>query len=95
MVRIIKLNLILLYHYIILIYQIGVYASDRVLRAAFETEGYHRRIARAKPYLSAANKECRLTWAKEHENWNVQDWLRVIWTDEAAFYVGGFRGRFG
>ena len=43
----------------ILIYQIGVYASDRVLRAAFETEGYHRRIARAKPYLSAANKERR------------------------------------
>lgn len=23
---------------------------------------------------------------------SVQDWMRVIWTDEAAFYVGGFCG---
>ena len=24
----------------------------------------------------------------------MQDWLRIIWTDEAAFYVGGgYRGR--
>lgn len=63
------------------------------MRAAFETEGYSRRVARSKPFLTEANKERRLQWALDHENWSVQDWLRVIWTDEAAFYVGGFRGR--
>lgn len=62
------------------------------MRTAFDTEGYHRRIARSKPFLNTANKQRRLAWALEHEHWSIQDWLRVIWTDEAAFYVGGFRG---
>ena len=39
------------------------------------------------------NKLNRLYWAREHECWTVQDWLRVIWTDESAFYIGGFRER--
>lgn len=51
-------------------------------------EGYHRRIARSKPHLNQAHKDKRLAWALEHEGWSTQDWMRVIWTDEAAFYIG-------
>ena len=42
--------------------------------------------------MNDTNKVKRLVWAKEHEHWSVSDWMRVIWTDEAAFYIGGFRG---
>lgn len=64
-----------------------------MIRQAFEIEGYHRRIARSKPFPNGQNKDKRLAWALEHAHWTVQDWIRVIWTDEAAFYVGGFRGK--
>lgn len=72
---------------------IGIQASKQQLRTAFDIEGYHRRVARTKPYLSMLNKRYRLQWAKDHVFWTVQDWLRVIWTDEASFYIGAFRGR--
>lgn len=35
-----------------------------------------------KPALSAANKKARLEWAFEHEEWTVDDWKRVYWSDE-------------
>ena len=31
------------------------------------------------------NKQARLRWAKEHLGWTMEDWYRVIWTDEATF----------
>ena len=34
-----------------------------------------------------------MAFALEYVKWTIQDWMRVIWTDEAAFYIGGFRGR--
>ncbi|KAF8455142.1 hypothetical protein BGX38DRAFT_1064901, partial [Terfezia claveryi] len=34
----------------------------------------------------------RLEWCLAHRDWLVPDWLRVIWTDEAAFRVGDVIG---
>ena len=46
--------------------------------AAFEKEGYFRRIARAKSHLSQVNKARRLAWAQTFKNWPVQEWMRVM-----------------
>ena len=27
----------------------------------------------------------RLKWAKKYKGWTLQDWLHIIWTDEAMF----------
>jgi len=35
-----------------------------------------------KPALSTKNKRLRLEFAKQHENWTVEDWKRVIFSDE-------------
>ena len=35
-----------------------------------------------KPKLSKVHKRARLQWALEHENWTLEDWKKVIWSDE-------------
>ena len=62
----------------------------RTLIIALAKEGYHRRIARKKPWLTDAHKAARLKWAQEHVNWSDRQWQNVVWTDEAAIRVGYF-----
>ena len=38
--------------------------------------------------MSNKHKVARLKWAKEHKGWTLEDWLHVIWTDEATFETG-------
>jgi len=69
--------------------QAGVIASVETLHNAFSIEGYHRSIARARPFLSTKAKETRLDWAYHYADWTTADWNKVIWSDESAFNVGG------
>jgi hypothetical protein len=43
--------------------------------------------ARQKPWLSPKHITDRLQWAKDHEHWTVEDWKRVIWSDECSVVV--------
>ncbi|KAI0997188.1 hypothetical protein K3495_g10998 [Podosphaera aphanis] len=56
--------------------------SEEVIQRAMSRMGYARRIAASKPPLSAENKRKRLEFATEHLDWNKEDWMRVLWTDE-------------
>jgi len=69
--------------------QAGVIASVETLRNAFSIEGYHHRIARARPFLSTKAKETRLDWSYHYADSTPADWNKVIWSDESAFNVGG------
>lgn len=70
----------------------GIKACNSTLRTTFARLGYHRRIARIKPFLTQLAKDKRLAWALEHAHWTVEDWSRVIWTDECALKVGEVSG---
>ncbi|KAG1438246.1 hypothetical protein G6F55_013975 [Rhizopus delemar] len=35
-----------------------------------------------KPLLSAKNIRKRLSWCMAHKDWTIDDWKRVIWSDE-------------
>src|SRR5579862_1103820 len=52
------------------------------------TRGLFRRRARTKPYLSPKHQAERYKWCKERENWSIEQWRSVIWTDESTFEVG-------
>lgn len=39
--------------------------------------------------LLSRHQEKRLTFAKKYENWTVQDWSRVIWSDESKIGLFG------
>jgi hypothetical protein len=70
-----------------------VNASQETIRRAFLNEGYVRRIARKKVYLTAAYKMRRLEFARRHQNWTVTDWRKTIWTDECYIWLSGSAGK--
>ena len=39
--------------------------------------------------LIAIQKHKRLQWAKEHSNWSIEHWRKVLWTDESKFQLCG------
>lgn len=42
---------------------------------------------RKKPALTKEHMKARLAWAKRHQNWTVERWNRVLWSDESPFTV--------
>lgn len=37
-----------------------------------------------RPFLTQEHARKRLIWARAHQHWTVEDWKRVIWSDECA-----------
>src|SRR5580692_1396246 len=37
-------------------------------------------------------KKARLQFALDHQNWTLEDWKRVIWSDETSIVIGFRRG---
>ncbi|MBW0463510.1 hypothetical protein O181_003225 [Austropuccinia psidii MF-1] len=67
---------------------ITVDVSASTLRKAIHSLGKKSCIAVKKPYLSERHMQRRLAFAQEHAHWTVDDWRRVIWTDESLFELG-------
>lgn len=44
-------------------------------------------LAAKKQLISSVNSKIRLTVAKDHTDWNVKNWSRVLWSDESKFNV--------
>ena len=49
--------------------------------------GLHGQIAAKKPLLKDTNKKKRLAWAKKHEQWTLDWWKSVFWSDESKFEI--------
>ncbi len=49
--------------------------------------------AAKKPLLSYDNIQKRLEWAKAHIDWTVEDWKRVLFSDESPFCLFQSYGR--
>jgi DDE superfamily endonuclease len=45
-------------------------------------------IAAKKPGLSAENVAKRLAWAEKYKDWTIEDWKKVIWSDESSIWIG-------
>jgi transposase len=61
----------------------------RTVHTALKTRlGISSRIAAKKPFITAAQREKRLEWARDHVNWTMEDWKTVIWTDESSVEIG-------
>jgi len=38
--------------------------------------------------LTEEHVKNRLIWARKHQHWTLQDWAKVIWSDESAVKKG-------
>jgi hypothetical protein len=45
-------------------------------------------ITTEKPGLRPQNIEARLAWAQRYKDWIVEDWKRIIWSDESSIWIG-------
>ena len=62
------------------------------LTRALKKRGYTRCKALRKPPLSDEHRRVRLAWALEHVNWTIEQWNRILWTDE-TWVTSGFYTR--
>ena len=65
-----------------LMQEMGVSVSVKTVTRALNQAGLAAKEKKAKPMLSRANIKARLEFAKSHKDWTVEDWKRVIWSDE-------------
>jgi len=62
--------------------ELGVRASPSTVRRALKEAGLCATEKPKKPLLSEANRRKRLAFAKRHQHWTIDDWRRVVWSDE-------------
>ena len=69
--------------------------SLATVRQAFQAKGFFSFRPALKPFLSYRNRLRRKIWVNDKINWTVNDWSKVIWSDESRFALrhndGGVR----
>ncbi len=66
--------------------------SEHTTRRNLKQMGYSSGPYRV-PLLSAKNRKLRLQFARAHQNWTIEDWKNVAWSDESRFLLRHSDGR--
>ena len=67
---------------------LGVKVSKTTLHRQLKEVNLFSRIRHRKPFLKPCHKAARLHWARKYANWTVEDWIKVIWSDESSIVLG-------
>ncbi|GBO31700.1 Transposable element Tcb1 transposase [Araneus ventricosus] len=71
----------------------GSTVSTKTIRREIQTLGFHGRAAAFTPHISVNNIKHRLQWCKAHQNWSLEQWQKVLWSDESRFTIWKSDGR--
>ena len=63
--------------------------STSTIRKIFQRAGLVARIKVKKQFLKFEHKKRRLEFARKFQNWTIEDWNRVVWSDESKFQIFG------
>ena len=61
--------------------------TARTIRNRLREFGLFSRRPRKKPLLTKKQRKARYEWAKAHKDWGVEDWKKVVFSDEAGFQL--------
>ena len=67
----------------------GVHLSNSSIKKRLFEAGRNARRPKRKQLLTHKMKRKRLAWAKKYKNWTLDDWKKVLFSDETHFVVGG------
>ncbi|KFM67704.1 Transposable element Tc1 transposase, partial [Stegodyphus mimosarum] len=67
--------------------------SMNTIRKEAHLLGFHGRAAVHKPLITKSNRDAQLMWCKAHRNCTVDQWKRVLWSDESRFTLYRSDGR--
>jgi transposase len=62
--------------------------SERTVRRRRSEAGLGSYVVAQKPALRSENVVKRLEWAMRYKDWTIEDWKRVIWSDESSIWIG-------
>ena len=62
---------------------LGMQVSCQTIMRTFVRVGLHSQKKVKKPHLSAKNVKACLEFAKIHQHWTMEDWSRVVFSDES------------
>ena len=65
--------------------QTSVEVSTKTIQRRLREKGITWRKKSKKPYVSEKNRIARLKFAREHAGWNIEQWKRVVWSNESPF----------
>lgn len=72
---------------------LDIHVSAQTIRNVLKASGLKAKHKVKKPAISMKNQKKRLDFAKKHQNWTVNDWKQVIWSDETKINRFGSDGR--
>ena len=67
--------------------------STQTLRRGLKRSGMVPVVKKKRPLLKPHHRKARLEFAERHQEWTVEDWKRVIWSDETKINRLGSDGR--
>ena len=73
--------------------ELDIVVSAQTVRNTLRQAGLASHTKLSKPHLSAKNVRARLAFARAHQAWTVDDWRRVIWSDETKINRFGSDGQ--
>uniref|UniRef100_A0A914D0N1 Transposase n=1 Tax=Acrobeloides nanus TaxID=290746 RepID=A0A914D0N1_9BILA len=71
---------------------LGVNIKIRTARNILIKAGLRGRRPAKKPWISKKNRSARLKFAKEHKDWTIDQWKRILWSDESKKNLFGSDG---
>jgi transposase len=67
--------------------------SDETVRRYLREGGMKSVVKKKRPFLSARHQREHLDFAIAHKDWTLEDWKRVVWSDETKINRFGSDGR--
>ena len=68
--------------------------SVSTMKQALQEAGCHTKKPIKRLLLTESHKQKRLEWARQHREWTIEDWKKVLWSDETMICVGGQKSKF-
>ena len=73
--------------------ELKINLSAETVRRALKEKGYVSKSKVKKPFLSKRHKALRLKFALMYKEWTLEDWKRIVWSDESKINRFGSDGK--
>jgi transposase len=67
---------------------LGIPFNEKAVTTALHKEGFHRRVCRVRPVLTAANRQKRFQFTLDYGDWTAAQWATILWSDETYIHCG-------